>query len=54
MFPTLVVMYVRLARREERESLSAFGEGYARYAAETPAWLPNLLRSKPVSSSARG
>jgi protein-S-isoprenylcysteine O-methyltransferase Ste14 len=54
MFPVLVVMYVRLAQREEREALSAFGEAYARYAARTPAWWPNLLRGKPVSSSTRG
>jgi protein-S-isoprenylcysteine O-methyltransferase Ste14 len=40
MFPVLVTMYVRLARREERESLAAFGEEYARYAAATPAFIP--------------
>ena len=54
MFPILVWMYVRLARQEEREALSAFGEAYARYAARTPAWLPNLLRRNPLSSSTRG
>ena len=37
MFPILVLMYVRLARREEREVLAEFGEVYTRYAAETPA-----------------
>ncbi|HXH13331.1 MAG TPA: isoprenylcysteine carboxylmethyltransferase family protein [Alphaproteobacteria bacterium] len=42
MFPVLVVMYVRLARREEREVLAEFGETYARYAASTPAFLPRL------------
>lgn len=42
MFPILVVMYVRLARREEREVLTAFGETYARYAANTPAFFPRL------------
>jgi protein-S-isoprenylcysteine O-methyltransferase Ste14 len=42
MFPILVVMYVRLARREEREALQTFGEGYARYAAQTPAFFPRL------------
>ena len=54
MFPVLVVMYVRLARREERETLSAFGEACRRYAASTPAWLPKLFRSNPMSSSTRG
>jgi protein-S-isoprenylcysteine O-methyltransferase Ste14 len=42
MFPILVVMYIRLARREEREVLKEFGEVYARYAANTPAFFPRL------------
>lgn len=44
MFPVLVFMYVRLARREEREILAEFGEAYARYAAQTPAFLPHVGR----------
>lgn len=44
MFPILASMYVRLARREEREALEAFGEEYARYARATPAFLPRLGR----------
>lgn len=44
MFPILVTMYVRLARREEREVLTEFGETYARYAAITPAFFPRLGR----------
>lgn len=49
MFPILVTMYVRLARREEREALAEFGEAYARYAAVTPAFFPRLgaARSAP-------
>jgi methanethiol S-methyltransferase len=42
MFPILVTMYVRLARREERESLGYFGEAYATYMARTPAFIPRL------------
>jgi len=42
MFPILVFMYLRLARREEREALSAFGEAYARYAERTPAFFPRF------------
>ena len=42
MFPVLVFMYVRLARREESEALLEFGGAYARYAAMTPAFLPRL------------
>jgi protein-S-isoprenylcysteine O-methyltransferase Ste14 len=44
MFPILVTMYVRLARREEREALAEFGEAYAQYAATTPAFFPRLRR----------
>ena len=42
MFPVLVFMYVRLARREEREVAAEFGAVYARYAAVTPAFLPRM------------
>ena len=42
MFPILVFMYVRLARREEREVLARFGDEYRRYMAVTPAWLPRF------------
>src|SRR5574338_205444 len=40
MFPILVFMYVRLARREEGEAAAAFGEDWARYARRTPAFFP--------------
>jgi protein-S-isoprenylcysteine O-methyltransferase Ste14 len=40
MFPILAVMYVRLARHEERSALNEFGEAYARYAAATPGFIP--------------
>lgn len=42
MFPILVVMYVRLAKHEERLALETFGEEYRRYMAQTPGWLPVL------------
>ncbi len=45
MFPILVLMYVRLARREERDALATFGAVYSHYAAQTPAFLPRRLRS---------
>ena len=44
MFPILAWMYVRLARREERDVRVEFGEVYTRYAAATPAFFPRLRR----------
>lgn len=42
MFPVLVVMYVHLARTEEKSVAAEFGEAYERYRNETPAFLPRL------------
>jgi protein-S-isoprenylcysteine O-methyltransferase Ste14 len=42
MFPILVLMYVRLAHREEREIQVEFGEAYHRYATNTPRFFPHL------------
>ena len=53
MFPVLVFMYVRLARREEREALAEFGDEYARYAARTPTFSPRLS-SRAGDRPARG
>lgn len=51
MFPILVTMYIRLARREEREALAEFGDAYVSYTARTPAFFPRLSQS-PTGSSA--
>jgi protein-S-isoprenylcysteine O-methyltransferase Ste14 len=45
MFPILVMVYVRLAHREEREVRSEFGETWDNYAVRTPAFIPRLRRS---------
>lgn len=42
MFPVLVVMYVRLAHKEEREASETFGEVWESYAKRTPRYLPSL------------
>lgn len=44
MFPILIFVYVRLARREEQEALARFGEPYRRYQAATPAFVPRIFR----------
>ncbi len=48
MFPILVAMYVRLARREEQEVRSEFGDRYRSYAAVTPAFVPGLRHRAPA------
>lgn len=45
MFPVLVTMYVRLARKEEREALDVFGEAYMKYTAVTPRFVPRPDRA---------
>ena len=42
MFPILVTMYAKLARREEREVLAEFGDIYRQYMKVTPAFLPKI------------
>ncbi len=40
MYPVLLVVYARLARREEQDSVAEFGEAYRAYMARTPAFVP--------------
>ena len=44
MFPVLVYMYVRLARREEKEAIAGFGDDYRRYMESTPGFIPSWNR----------
>ncbi len=46
MFPVMVVMYVRLAINEERDSEAAFGDAWRRYAAATPRFIPCTARQR--------
>jgi protein-S-isoprenylcysteine O-methyltransferase Ste14 len=48
MFPILVIMYVKLARREEREVLVDFGDEYRQYMISTPAFFPRLRGAVPL------
>lgn len=54
MFPVLVVMYVRLAISEERESEAAFGEAWRRYAHATPRFLARLSRPDDATGDPQG
>jgi protein-S-isoprenylcysteine O-methyltransferase Ste14 len=53
MFPILVYVYARLARREEREVRAEFGERWDRYAAQTPRFIPRFWR-RPKSLGHEG
>jgi len=50
MFPVLLFMYVRLAKREEGEAAAQFGETWRAYAAKTPGFLPRFGRDPDLSS----
>lgn len=43
MFPVLLLMYVHLARQEDRWAASHFGERWQRYRARVPAFIPRLF-----------
>lgn len=46
MFPILVTMYVKLARREEREVLEEFGDPYRHYMGRTPTFVPRISNQR--------
>ena len=42
MFPVLLIVSARLARREELDAIEAFGDAYRSYRDRTPAFIPRL------------
>jgi protein-S-isoprenylcysteine O-methyltransferase Ste14 len=46
MYPVLVFMYARLAKREEAEMLEHFGEAYRAYRERAPAFFPRLTEQR--------
>lgn len=42
MFPILVVVYVKLAKREESQAIAEFGSKYLNYIKTTASWLPRF------------
>ncbi len=49
MFPVLVVMYVKLAKREEADSIQHFGQDYLEYADKTGRFFPRLNKTATFS-----
>ena len=52
MFPVLIWLYYRLAKREERDMEAEFGVGYLNYKSGVPMFLPRL-HSRVPSAAAR-
>jgi protein-S-isoprenylcysteine O-methyltransferase Ste14 len=44
MFPVLIIMYSRLAQREEQEVKAEFGETYIEYMKTTPMFIPSMKK----------
>ncbi len=53
MFPVLLLVYRRLAIREEREEAAEFAADWEAYAAATPRFLPRLRQSARPAPSLR-
>lgn len=53
MFPILVFMYARLAKKEEADMVARFGEQYRRYKDAVPAFIPKLGPSPIVDRPRR-
>ena len=49
MYPILLFMYARLAKREQADMLAQFGDEYRRYMAKVPAFIPRFGSSAAVS-----
>ena len=43
MFPVMVFMYTRLAKREEKDMIQEFGEPYKQYMVKTKMFIPHLV-----------
>ena len=50
MFPVLVLMYVRLAIAEERDSEKAFCDRWLKYAAATQRFIPSFTKDDRARS----
>ena len=54
MFPIIVIAYVLLARKEERQMMEKFGEEYRAYRQRVPAFLPRWGQWKRLAAVAGG
>ena len=54
MAPILIVMYVRQARREDRELEARFGSAFLSYASRAPAFIPRLRQQSTLAEQTKG
>ena len=50
LFPVMLLMYLRLAQQEERDSLARFGTPYQDYIRDVPAFIPSFHRTPTPSA----
>ena len=50
LWPFVIAMYVKLARREERDMLEEFGDEYRRYMQRVPMFVPSIVDRRKTSS----
>jgi len=49
LWPVLVIVYYKLAKKEEKEAEEQFGEEFLEYKRRVPGWIPRIRRKKPDS-----
>lgn len=50
MFPILVFMYAKLAKREEKDAMAEFGDAYLQYLHKVPAFIPHWSRNNSLEA----
>lgn len=53
LWPFVLWMYYRLARKEEAEVLEKYPDEYRRYMSQSPMFFPRLFPSRPAHDIAR-
>lgn len=51
MWPILVVVYYRLAKKEENEMINEFGDNYITYRKKTGMFLPKISLKKDIQNT---
>jgi len=54
LFPLIILAYARLARREEQQLLSEFGDTYRAYQRRTPRFIPRWSQCREFVRNSRG